>query len=568
MKLVTSEDMRRIDAWAIEKVGIPGPVLMENAGLCVIEVVGRIFRGFQGLRVAVLCGRGNNGGDGLVVARHLLNRGAVVKTFLIGGKTGLSEDAALNLKALEGMGASAESIRAEDVPAGIEAFLERLRECDLIVDAILGTGFKGEVREPAAAVIRAANGSNVPILAVDVPSGLDATSGRPATSCIKARWTVTFEYPKVGLVIYPGAEYAGTVFVGDISIPAGAPDGNDLETIDPPQVKAWLPPRPPDSHKGTYGRVLVVAGSRGLMGAATMAGMSALRGGAGLVTVGVPASLVPAMEARVMEVMKLGLPEDSNGVLSAEASARILEFCEKADVLAFGPGISVSGDTRRLAASLVAGVEVPMVIDADGLNCLDGLDSLQGRPGPTVITPHPGEMARLMGMTTAEVQADRIRVARQAAERSGAVVVLKGARTVIALPGGKCYVNLTGNPGMATGGMGDVLTGVIAAMIAQRLSVDRAAAVGVFLHGLAGDMVAFGLGNAGLVAGDVMNALPVARRWVEEEGGLRTVAAADPEACLSHGGILTRPLCIDDMATGIYNVRWRKRCQSIRKDTT
>ncbi|MGE5484091.1 MAG: NAD(P)H-hydrate dehydratase [Ignavibacteriales bacterium] len=531
MKLVTAAQMREIDLWAIREIGIPGPVLMENAGACVIRAITSLLRPAGGFRVAVLCGKGNNGGDGFVVARRLLNMGAGVKVFVAGGIEGIGGDALLNLDILHKMsspgerGNLIESIdrTADTGPGG--GLASDLASFDLIVDALLGTGFSGEVREPVASVIRAVNrarGTGRPrVLSVDVPSGLDSTTGLPARDCVRADYTITFAYPKTGLVVYPGADYAGDVLVGDIGIPPGRGPASSVgvETIEPDVVRSWIGDRRANTHKGTYGHVLVVAGSSGLTGAAALCAEAALRCGAGLVTLGLPASLAPLMEVKLTEVMKLALPESRQGgenarvTLSREAAPAIAGFCRNASVLAFGPGISVGDEMRELTSQVVAEVDVPLVIDADGLNCLDPA-LLETRKGPAVVTPHPGEMSRLTRFTVHEIQGNRIGVATEFASKHSAVVVLKGERTVVASPGGRAYVNLTGNPGMASAGMGDILTGAIASLVGQGLDPLTAAASGVYLHGLAGDIAAEEVGPAGILAGDVLRRLPAARRVV------------------------------------------------------
>lgn len=531
MKIVTAAQMRDIDRWAIGDLGIPGPVLMENAGACVARAIASRFEPARGCRVAVICGRGNNGGDGFVIARHLLNMGFAVKVFLAGGRDGIGGDALLNLGILDKMSSCGERAcvvesieRSVEVSAGA-GFSADLASFDLIVDALLGTGFSGEVREPLASAIRSMNlareSGRPRVLAVDVPSGLDATTGLAAADCVKADWTISFAYPKTGLVVHPGGRFAGDVIIADIGIPpeGGPASAIRVETIEPGTVDSWIGERRPDTHKGDYGHVLVVAGSSGLTGAAALAAEAALRCGAGLVTLGVPASLAPLMEVKLTEVMKLALSESvrepgtacaARVALSVNAATEIMEFCRNASVLAFGPGVSVNEELRALTSSIVRGVDLPLVLDADGLNCLD--PALLGmRKAPSIVTPHPGEMSRLAGCTVTEIQRDRISAAGAFASRYSATVVLKGERTIVASPCGRVYVNLTGNPGMASAGMGDVLTGAIASLVGRGLDPLAAAASGVYLHGLAGDIAADEIGPEGILAGDVMRRLPAAR---------------------------------------------------------
>ncbi|MCR4397890.1 MAG: NAD(P)H-hydrate dehydratase [Firmicutes bacterium] len=538
MKLVTAAQMRAIDSWAIGEIGIPGSVLMENAGAAVVRAIAAVAGRTRGLRAAVLCGKGNNGGDGFVAARRLVNAGADVEVFIVGGEEGIAGDALVHMESLRkmtGTGLGWRSIReAPDDAVGGDLSGE-LASFDVIVDAMLGTGFSGEVREPVASAIRAVNrargrgadrGRGPLVVAVDVPSGLDATSGRPARDCVIADCTVTFAYAKTGLVLFPGADFAGTVFVADIGIPRerGPALAVEVETVERTLVASWLGRRRRDTHKGTYGHVLVAAGSSGMTGAACLCAEAALRAGAGLVTLGVPESLAPAMESKLTEVMKVALPErpraakDGRGAgvtFSREAIPLVREFCRIASVLALGPGLSVDDEVREFVAGVLRGADIPAVVDADGLNCLAGSNVLGERRAPTIVTPHPGEMSRLTGVSTAEIQANRIEVARRFAAESGAVTVLKGARTVVSSPGGRVYINMTADAVMAAGGMGDVLTGAIAGLLAQGLDPLSAAVTGVYVHGLAGELAAREVGSAGVLAGEVSRRLPRVRSAVE-----------------------------------------------------
>jgi NAD(P)H-hydrate epimerase len=367
--------------------------------------------------------------------------------------------------------------------------------------------------EKTGRIVEVLNGSGKPIVAVDIPSGLEADTGKANGPCIRATHTVTFALPKLGLILEPGADYAGELHVADISIPTvliekEAPQ-RYLITAD--MVKEWLPPRPSAAHKGDFGRVMVVAGSRGMTGAACLVGEAALRAGAGLVTVAVPESLHDIMESKLTEVMTVPLPDTGKGSLSRDARQKILSLLENANVLAIGPGLSTVPEVVTMLRELLPSVRIPCVIDADGLNALAGeVDVLRKIQAPVVITPHPGEMARLMGVTIREIQEDRLSVAGKAATTWNEVSLLKGARTVVAAPNGAIYINPTGNPGMATGGSGDVLTGVVAALIAQGLGPAQAASAGAYIHGLAGDIGAGIKGMIGLTAGDILLNLPAA----------------------------------------------------------
>ncbi|SHE44102.1 NAD(P)H-hydrate epimerase [Desulfofundulus australicus DSM 11792] len=515
MRVVTGGQMRDLDRAAMEEYGIPGLVLMENAGLAVVQVVRQLLGDVAGKRVAVFAGKGNNGGDGLVVARHLFNAGAEVKVLLLARPEEITGDAAVNLAIWQKMGQPVYPVvRGEDLNA-VRLFLVGAHA---VVDAIFGTGFKGAAREPAAGVIDAINASGKPVVAVDIPSGVEADTGQVHGPCVRATHTVTFALPKLGLVQEPGRSHVGELHVADISIPSfllenGAP-GRYLVTEK--MVRDWLPPRPAWAHKGSCGRVLVVAGSRGMTGAACLAALGAARAGAGLVTLAVPAELQDVVAVKLTEIMTVGLPGTGEGTLARSARNEILDLVEKADVLAIGPGLSRHLETVALIRELLPAVRVPCVIDADGLNALAGDVQILSRiSAPAIITPHEGEMARLLGCPPGEISSRRLKVAEEAAGNWGVVTLLKGAATLIACPGGTTYINPTGNPGLATGGSGDVLTGVIAGLLAQGMDAPRAAAAGAYLHGLAGDMAAREKGMRGFLAGDILELLPEAMARVE-----------------------------------------------------
>ncbi|HOV80412.1 MAG TPA: NAD(P)H-hydrate dehydratase [Bacillota bacterium] len=512
MRVVTAEEMKALDRAAIEQYGIPGLVLMENAGRCVVEVIRQVLGEVRDKVITVFIGKGNNGGDGLVIARHLLNAGAGVKVLSLVNPDEIKGDAKANLEIWRKMEQKVFSLHHGDV---INVVRLALMNTDLIVDAIFGTGFRGRAGEKAGRVIEALNGSGKPIVAVDVPSGLDADTGKVRGPCIQAAHTVTFALPKLGLILEPGAGYAGRLHITDISIPSVLVEKTCPQRylITAGLVKEWLPSRPSAAHKGDFGRVLVVAGSKGMTGAACLAGEAALRAGAGLVTVAVPETLHGIMEAKLTEVMTSPLPDNGSGYLSREAGQKILALLERADVLAIGPGLSTGPEVVALIKELLPSIRVPVVLDADALNAVAGEGGILRRiPAPAVITPHPGELARLMGMTAGEIQEDRIAAAGRAADMWNTVVLLKGARTVIAAPDGAVYINPTGNQGMATGGSGDVLTGVVAALLGQGLEPARAAAAGAYIHGLAGDIAAGEKGMTGMTAGDILSALPAATR--------------------------------------------------------
>lgn len=521
MRAVTGVQMREIDRLAQEEAAIPGLILMENAGRAVFGQALRMLGEPEGRRVLVLCGKGNNGGDGLVAARHLCHHGAEVRVLVTASPEEIKGDAAANLamaRAEEAMPGSRLVVRFLSGTDWEDLLAQELAAADLVVDALLGTGIQGGARGPVARVIEMVNRAGRPVLSVDVPSGLDADTGAVNGPCVRARVTVTLGLPKVGLLVYPGAEYAGSVVVADIGIPPGLVDRVNprVEMLEEEQVAAWLPERPAAAHKGTFGHLWVVAGSQGMVGAAKMAAMAGLRGGAGLVTLALPARQQPVAAAGLSEVMTRGLPEEE-GMLSPSALDVLKEAGRGVEAWAIGPGLGRSPGVATLVRDFVRWCPAPLVIDADGLWALGSdLSLLREREHPTVLTPHPGEMARLLDSTVARVQADRVAAAREAARRSGAVVVLKGARTLVATPDDRVFINPTGNVGMATGGAGDVLTGLVGAFLAQGLPAERAACVGVFLHGLAGDLAAERRGYLSLVAGDILAFLPRAARRLEQ----------------------------------------------------
>ena len=512
MRVVTADEMKLLDSAAINEYGIPGVVLMENAGRRVVEVVRQVLGDVRGKVVTIFCGKGNNGGDGLVVARHLLNMGTEIKLMLLANVDEIKGDARINLEIWRKMGQKIYAIHHGD---GINIVRLVLMNTDLIVDAIYGTGFHGKMNDKLGRIVEVLNGSGKQIVAVDIPSGLNADTGKAGGPCIQATHTVTFGLPKLGLILETGSDLAGELHIADISIPPVvveklAPQ-RYLSTSD--LVSEWLPRRPSGAHKGSFGRVLALAGSRGMTGAACLAGDAALRAGAGLVTVAVPETLHDIVEAKLTEVMTVPLPDSGKGVFSRAARQDILSMLDRFDVLAVGPGISTDLDVVSLVRELLPAVSVPCVVDADALNALAGTgEILRKVQAPVVITPHPGEMARLLGTRIKDIQDDRLSAARRASSAWNVVALLKGARTVVAAPDGSMYINPTGNPGMATAGCGDVLTGVIAALIAQRLGPARAAAAGAYIHGLAGDLAAAEKGLAGLTAGDVLSAIPAAMK--------------------------------------------------------
>lgn len=509
MRVATSAQIAELDRRAAEEFKIPVARLMDAAGRRVAQVAQTFLRTPGSRRVLVLAGKGNNGGDGLVAARYLRTAGCDVRVVLATTPAELSGEPARMLAGAMEVGVPI--LSAPPTPPAAE-----MGGAELIIDALFGTGFRGPVRGPAASLIEEANRAGKPIVAVDIPSGLDADSGRWEGPCIRATATVTMGLPKIGLLVFPGAEMAGTVYVADIGYPPQLRDDSSIRThiITADMVHALLPARRPDTHKGTYGRVLIVAGSVGFTGAAVLATLGALRAGSGLVVVGVPQSVYAIVASKITEGMPTPLP-DANGGLAPNALTKIDELASIADVIAVGPGLSQASGVLRVVEGLLAGSK-PVVIDADGLNVLAGHSGvLEREHAPAVVTPHPGELSRLTGISTTEIQRDRLQAARTAAGRFRSVVALKGARTVVATPEGEAFIVPTGNPGMATGGMGDVLTGAVASLIGQGLQPAQAAYAGAYLHGLAADLIADARGMAGMLASELADHLPQALRRVQ-----------------------------------------------------
>ncbi len=508
MYLVTADEMQKMDRLTIESFGLPGRILMENAGLGATLFFLDQFKGAENKKIGVIAGRGNNGGDGFVIARYLAQKGINVTVYLLSERQKVSGDAAANLKLLSPL--KIPVIEMPDVES-YSAHKTAMRHEAIWIDAIFGTGLRSDVKGFFKDVIDFINQSNKPVFAVDIPSGLNSDTGRPCGTCIRADATATFAFAKTGHFLYPGADYTGNLKIIDIGVPPHiANEVGPLQSLlTPDLIHTVFEPRPSDAHKGHTGHLLVIAGSPGKTGAAAMTATSAMRAGAGLVTLGIPASLNPVLEAQVMEAMTDPLPETVKGILAEASFQRIMDLLSHKKCLAIGPGIGTAPETKTLFLRLLQENLTPMVIDADGLNILAGhTEILKDLDTPIILTPHPGEMARLIGTTAANVQKDRIKSARDFSETFNVHVVLKGARTVVAHPDGRVFINPTGNPGMASGGMGDVLTGVIAGFIAQGHSPELAAHAGVYLHGAAADSLANNKGPFGYLATDVMNSLP------------------------------------------------------------
>ncbi|GJL56250.1 MAG: bifunctional NAD(P)H-hydrate repair enzyme Nnr [Nitrospirales bacterium] len=505
--------MQALDRRTIEEYKTPGKILMERAGKGVVHVLEQQFGSHSGQPVTIVCGKGNNGGDGLVIARLLKQRGAKIHVLLLAQPKDLTQDARGMYQRLRRVTPSS-TIAIAPSAAAIHASTHK---ASLLIDAILGTGLSSAVREPYHTTIKSMNDAQAPTIAVDVPSGIHSDTGAILGLAINAHTTVTFGCPKIGLYIGKAVNHTGNIQTVDIGIPQTYIQELDvkLHLLIPESLVGLLPQRSQDSHKGTCGHTGLIAGSPGKTGSAALAAQAALRTGAGLVTIATPQSAQASLDAKLFEVMTLGMPETKSRTLSRTALKPLLAFAKERDAIALGPGISTHVETGKLIRQLLPTLTQHCVIDADGLNVLaEHLPLLSSCKNIPILTPHPGEMARLLGHTSAHtINQDRLGFAQNFANTHKVILVLKGARTIVAHPDGQTAICATGNPGMASAGMGDALTGVIVSFLAQGLLPWDAARAGVCLHGLAGDLAAKQLGQAGLIASDLIDHLPHALQY-------------------------------------------------------
>ncbi len=508
MRLVTAEEMRQADAAATNDYGIPSVILMENAGLAVVKEVVNLLGTLDGKKAVIFCGGGNNGGDGLVVARHLHNAGCEVRLYFLADPDIFRGDALLNLQILKNMG-----VNGYWITEGSRLNIARMAlwSSDIVIDAIFGTGLRDEVSSTILSVINIINESHTPVIACDIPSGLSSVTGMPLGAAVEATSTVTFGFCKLGLIMPEAKPYVGKLIVADISLPTQVEENLDSrrELLDAKFCRRWLTIRNRKSHKGDYGHVLEIAGSPNMPGAAILAATGVMKTGAGLLTAAIPSACRTSFTARLPEAMLLPLSENSDGLLSSSTTDEIAKF--DADCYLVGPGMGRNPETISLIHGLLKHLNKPTVLDADGLFAVCGnLWLLKNFQAPMVVTPHPGEMANLLGISPAEVQENRIEIACKFAAENDVIVVLKGAGTVVATPEGRLFINNTGNPGMATAGSGDVLSGMIASLLAQGLPPAAAAACAVWLHGRAGDIAAAASSEAGITASDIAVSIPLA----------------------------------------------------------
>ncbi|OQW33755.1 MAG: bifunctional ADP-dependent (S)-NAD(P)H-hydrate dehydratase/NAD(P)H-hydrate epimerase [Nitrospira sp. SG-bin1] len=516
MKIITAAQMQELDRRTIRESRIPATTLMERAGTGIVSRLEQRFGPVRGKKVTVVCGKGNNGGDGFVAARLLRRRHAIVRVLAMTPPAELSREAAAMYKQfVRGAGKSSVLLYTSKLQA--QALL---RDSDILIDALLGTGLSAAVAGRYAEAIDSINEAGHPVVAVDLPSGLHADTGAILGRAVQASLTVTFGLPKLGLYQNHGIDLVGEVTLVDIGIPPAYIDAVESRTtlITPQAVRSYLPSRQRSSHKGTFGHVGIIAGSVGKTGAAAMTARAALRVGAGLVTVAIPASVNDILEAKLLEAMTVPMPETKARTFARTALDRLVAFMEARTAVALGPGLSTHHETVELVQALMKQIDRPTVLDADALNALTGRTALLAScKTPPIITPHPGEMARLEADATAQtVNNDRIGTATRFARERGIFVVLKGARTVIARPDGAVAICPTGNPGMATAGSGDVLTGMLVGLLAQGLPSWEAACAATYLHGASGDLAAAKKGQAGLVAGDIIEEIPYALKLMQE----------------------------------------------------
>ncbi len=525
MRILTAAEMARIDRLTTERAGVPSLDLMENAGRSVVEFLAEEYGPLSRQKIVVVCGKGNNGGDGMVVARRLRQQGLAPRVLLLADPKSLKGDAAVNYQRLAEL---APPQVVEELSAWTRATAD-LGDSTLLVDALLGTGLAKPLQGFLLEVVRSLTSTfpQARVVAVDLPSGLSADTGEVIGEFVRADASVTFTAPKRAHVFPPACEHVGKWVVRNIGTPPEVleTDPSLFLNLTEREEVSWLAqPRRRDTHKGTYGHVLVLAGSVGKTGAAAMCARSALRSGVGLATVGTAQSALPIIASYSMEVMTEPLPETNSGTISLQAieSGMLDRLVEGKDVLAIGPGLGLVPETAKFIRTAVNRYPLPVVLDADGLNAYAGcIGTLETVGRVRVLTPHPGEMARLTGLKTSEILAHRVEVAREFARQQRVHLILKGYRTLIASPEGSVWVNPTGNPGMATGGSGDVLTGIVAGLLAQYAlrPVREVLAAAAYLHGLAGDLAGREKGEASLIAGDIMESLPAAFRALEGAQG-------------------------------------------------
>jgi len=509
MKVSSVREMRSLDREATEKYGIPEEILMENAGEAAYHVIAK-ETGIRDRTFVVLCGVGNNGGDGLVVARKILSGGGTVKVFILGDPGKFGGAAKKNAEIAERLPFEMRSVETAD------SIRAHIAHADAVIDAIFGTGLTRDVKRLYREVIDLVNEKGRRVYSLDIPSGIEGDTGNVLGAAVKAHSTIAFGLPKRGNILYPGYEYCGKLYVSHISFPPVLQNRMDIRvSINSPVP---LPPRNKEGHKGDFGEALFIAGAASYIGAPYFAAYSFLKAGGGYARLAAPASVAPFVAARGSEIVIIPEKETKTGSMARRNKTALLSLAEKMDFVVLGPGLSLHEETQDLVRELAAGIHKPLLIDGDGLTAISSRPAiLKKRKAATILTPHPGEMARLTKKKVADISADKIGILQQTAEELNSVIVLKGAHSLIGCPDGQVFINMSGNPGMAKAGTGDVLTGTIAAMHGLGLPVPEAVRKGVFIHGFAGDLAAEERGEDGISAQDILGYLPLAMR-LDREG--------------------------------------------------
>ena len=510
LTVVTAEQMKVMDRWAIEKMGIPGVVLMENAGTAIVRRLQEFLPDLSSKKVIIFCGKGNNGGDGFVIARHLTQLGANTTVLLAGTLADLKGDAKTSSISAKNLEIPIQELNADN----IDSFDHKLRHADIVVDALFGTGLSKPVTGFMETVINKINRHEKYTISVDINSGIDSDSGTLIGPHVLSDITFALASMKKSHLLHPAAGAMKKVEVLDIGVPARYDKDIQTHLLEEKDIKSIFQSRQPDAHKGNYGHVLILAGSKGNTGAAGLTALAALRSGCGLCTLALPETCQKAFELNPMEVMTVPLPETPSGSLSIKAKEPILKLIEGKAIVALGPGLSTDPETVDLIGELLPLIQIPLILDADAINALENNINWLENINTAVLTPHPKEMSRLTKLSTQEIQENRINVTTQFAKKHSLILLLKGAPSLIGTPDGKVYINSTGNPGMATGGSGDVLTGIIAGLAAQNISLKNASLAGAYIHGYTGDLFSESESQTSLIAGDLLRNLPEALKRV------------------------------------------------------
>jgi len=514
LKVVTAEQMREIERKAIDEYGIPGIILMENASLNIASEIKKDLKTLKNKNIVVFAGMGNNGGDALGVARHVFNSGANVLVVLVGNDESVRGDALINLNIVKNMRINLVILQDGSYN---EEITDSLMMADVVIDGILGTGINKPIKGFMSEIIRIINNAKRKIVSIDAPSGINVTTGEICGICVNASKTVALGLPKIGTIIGDGAKFAGHIEISDIGIPKGIVEESELDItfLTADYISQLIPQCSPYAHKGDKGRVLVIAGSTGLTGAAALTSRAAQRAGSGLVTLGVPETLNSILEVKLTEEMTMPLADNGDGTLSKKCIEKLKDQIGKYDAIAYGPGLGRGMDITKITQWLLLNSPVPLIIDSDGINSLAGnIDLLSKAVCPIILTPHLGEMAVLTGSSIEDIKRNRVNILKEYSRKFKCTIVLKDWRTVICTDVGHIHINSTGNQGMASGGTGDVLTGIIAAFVGKGIPLEDSAVTGVYVHGLAGDLTALEKGTEGMTAGDIVENLPYALKSI------------------------------------------------------